>query len=166
MGAKMLVLLAFIAGALLWHLATRSKRRAVSLGLHITTVRGRRSRGMIIEEMPGIEVIDTQYVVASLAPKDEDGRIIPKTEGHVYTWAVTEQVPAEGQEGDVATLVVSDDMLSAEIHSGCPGTAIVTALNDDPNPDDQILSKLPVTNKFGKAKSNNMSVGAPMPEQP
>lgn len=114
---------------------------------------------MKVIDRPPIEFNDVEKDLLSIAPKDADGRI--KKDGE-YAWEVIDQVPVEGETGDVLTLAVEEDMLSAWAFSGVPGTCIVTVYDAEAD----LMERMPVTVKYGVASELNLSAGVPVPETP
>lgn len=125
-----------------------------TLNLYVYGVQGKGSIVNIIDR-PGIEFVDVEKVLLSIAPKDADGRTVNIGP---YVWVVTDQTPDTGETGDVVTLQVADDQMSAWAISGAPGTAIVAVNNED------ITERIPVTIKYGAPSALNLSAGTPVPE--
>jgi hypothetical protein len=151
----------FVGGFVIWLCmglaltGRRHRRRRESLDLRVICAWGKECYMGVIDR-PGIEFVDVEKVLLSIAPKDADGRTVKGT----YLWEVIEQVPVEGEVGDVLTLEVVEDGLSAWAISGAPGTAIVEVVDADAD----LTERMPVTIKYGQPSELNLSAGAPVPE--
>lgn len=109
---------------------------------------------------PPIEFVDVEKVLLSISPKDADGHTVQGP----FTWSVVNQQPAPGETGDVLTLDVQPDGLSAWAVSGAPGTATVEVSYDVPGTDDDLVEAIDVTIKTGQPGALNLSAGAPVAE--
>jgi len=146
--------LGFVVYAMLGLCGCNNGPRRGFLNLWPAAVAGKESVVNIIDR-PGIEFVDVEKVLLSIAPKDADGRTVNVGP---YVWVVTDQVPGPGETGVVVTLQVADDQMSAWAISGAPGTAIVAVNNAD------VTERIPVTIKYGAPSELNLSAGAPVPE--
>jgi hypothetical protein len=139
------------------------------LDLHVSRVQGRRTLMPPIER-PLLELVDVEYSVLSIAPKDGDGRLV--REPRTYDWIVTDQVPDDPAEtGDVAGLEQHPEDVPAgslpewvrRVTSGAPGTAkvhVLTTLADG----SALEEIIPVRIKVGEPNALNLSAGPPQHE--
>jgi len=111
---------------------------------------------MEIIDRPAIEFVDVEKVLLSVAPKDEDGRLVVLDFN--LEWSVEDQVPVPPETGDVVVLLEGDTAYERWAVSGVPGTCVVVVSNGN------LVERMPVTIKYGEPSALNLSAGTPVHE--